>query len=94
MDVGPAPRRPRRWSPRAFGVVVRVALVVALVAMVAWPERHEFSAFRPECLWGTHQPSNAARPPPRLELVRVSSSTDWDATTRDTSLGVIVPRRE
>ncbi len=36
------PRRPRRWSLRAFGVLPRVVLVFALVALVGWPESHEF----------------------------------------------------
>ncbi len=38
-----APSRPRTWSPLAsFGAVVRAVLVVALVAMVAWPEWHHY----------------------------------------------------
>jgi len=37
----PAPRRPSRWSSACSGTLVRVAVGVVLVALVAWPERHE-----------------------------------------------------
>ncbi len=75
----PPPRRPRRWSPRAFGVVVRVVLVIGLVAMVAWPECH-YS-------WKV-----GMIPDSEVTLTRCAGWVDGAILARDSSLGVIAPR--
>ena len=104
--VTPAPRRPRRWSRRGFGVVVRVVLVVALLAMVAWPEWHFIAArdlargdyyfsslsrnFR---ALASPYPGTVSRPVVLVVWFRSRRRDGADVgLCRDSSLGVIAPR--
>ncbi len=101
MALTPAPRRPRRWSHRAFGVVVRVFLVLGLMAMVAWPEWHEFGTEFFEPLFGGHSSSvdgywAYGTRGKDVRYVRVGCVPTDDGRLRlllrDSSLGVIAGR--